>query len=205
MAVAESIYNLLSDFFARYGYWVVFFGVMLENAGLPVPGETVLLFAGFLAFHGRIGLVPAILIAIVGATLGDSLGFCLGRYGGVAFINRFLRRTAWVAKRYDEAQRLFVKYGQWAVFTARFIAGLRVFSGILAGVLLMPYPRFLLFNFTGAVAWAVAIGSVGFLFGSSWERLVGVLGHLDDAVLIFVGAGALAVLVIHLVRRRKKP
>jgi len=190
MAVAESIYNLLSDFFARYGYWVVFFGVMLENAGLPVPGETVLLFAGFLAFHGQIGFVPAILIAIVGATVG--------------FVDRFLRRIGWVAKRYDEAQKLFLKYGQWAVFTARFITGLRVFAGILAGVLMMPYPRFLLFNFTGAVAWAVAIGSVGFFFGSSWDRLVRLLGHLDDAALILVGVGALAVLVIHLVRRRKK-
>jgi membrane protein DedA with SNARE-associated domain len=202
--VADSVFQLLSDFFARYGYWVIFFGVMLENAGVPLPGETVLLFAGFLAYHGKIGLLPAILTAIAGATIGDSLGFVLGRYGGTAFVNHFLRRIGWVARRYDEAQKLFLKYGQWAVFTARFITGLRVFAGILAGVLSMPYPRFLFFNFTGAVCWALTIGCVGFLFGSSWKRLVNLLIRLDRITLAVIGAGAVVLLVAHLVRGRKR-
>jgi membrane-associated protein len=202
--VADSVFQLLSDFFARYGYWVVFFGVMLENAGVPVPGETVLLFAGFLAYHGKIGLLPAILTAIAGATTGDSLGFLLGRYGGTPFVNRFLRRIAWIARRYDDAQNLFLKYGQWAVFMARFITGLRVFAGILAGVLLMPYPRFLFFNFTGAVCWALAIGSLGFLFGSNWERLINLLKQLDRMTLAIVGVGAAVLIVAHLVRRKRR-
>jgi membrane protein DedA with SNARE-associated domain len=201
--VANSIFQVLTDFFARYGYWVIFFGVMLENAGLPIPGETVLLFAGFLAFHGKIKLLLVILIAIAGATTGDSLGFLLGRYGGTAFVNRFLRRYAWIAKRYDDAQKLFMRYGQWAVFTARFITGLRVFSGILAGVLLMPYPRFLFFNFTGAVCWAITIGCIGFSFGSSWERLVSFLQRLDRIALVIVVAAVLVPFVVHWSRRRK--
>ena len=202
-AVADSIFHVLSDFFARYGYWAIFFGVMLENAGLPIPGETVLLFAGFLAYHGKIGLLPSILTAIAGATLGDSLGFCLGRFGGTAFVNRFLRRIPWVRKRYDNAQRLFLKYGPWAVFTARFITGLRVFSGILAGVLRMPYRRFLLFNFTGAVVWALTIGCVGFFFGSNWNRLVRLLTRLNRYTLIAVGIGGAVLLLVYLLRRKK--
>jgi membrane protein DedA with SNARE-associated domain len=71
LVVAYSIFQVLSDFFARYGYWVVFFGVMLENAGLPVPGETVLVFAGFLAYQGDVHLSRAIVTAIAGATVGD--------------------------------------------------------------------------------------------------------------------------------------
>ena len=203
--VANSIFQVLTDFFARYGYWAVFFGVMFENAGLPIPGETVLLFAGFLAFHGKIELLPAILTAIAGATTGDSLGFLLGRYGGTAFVNRFLRRYSWIARQYDEAHRLFLRYGQWAVFTARFITGLRVFSGILAGVLLMPYPRFLFFNFTGAVCWALAIGCIGFFFGSSWERLVSFLRQMDRMVLVIVGVAAVVLIGVHLLRRKKNP
>ena len=202
--MATTIFHLLSDFFARYGYWVVFFGVMLENAGLPIPGETILLYAGFLAFHGKLELLPAILVAIVGATMGDSLGYLLGRYGGTALVNRYLRRIPWVAKRYDEAHRLFLKYGQWAVFTARFIAGLRVFAGILAGVMLMPYRQFLIFNFTGAVCWAMTIGTIGFLFGSSWERLAGFLDRLNWISLVLVGAGVLAAVLIHLLRRKPR-
>jgi membrane-associated protein len=202
--VANSIFQILTDFYARYGYWVIFFGVMLENAGLPIPGETVLLFAGFLAFHGKVKLLPAILIAVVGATTGDSLGFLLGRYGGATFVNRFLRRYAWIAKRYDDAQKLFVRYGPWAVFTARFITGLRVFSGILAGVLLMPYLRFLFFNFTGAVCWALTIGCIGFFFGSNWERLVSFFEQMNRVMLVVVLAAVVVALVIRWTRRKSQ-
>ncbi len=200
--MADTAFQILSDFFARYGYWVVFFGVMLENAGLPVPGETVLLFAGFLAYHGRLDLAQAIVTGIAGATTGDSLGFLVGRYGGTAFVDRFLKRWKFVASRFDGAQKLFLKYGQWAVFTARFITGLRVFAGVLAGMFLMPYPRFLFFNFSGAVCWAITIGYVGFFFGSSWERLVNFLKQLDRITLTVVLAGILIVIVVRAVRRR---
>ncbi len=199
--MADTAFQILSDFFARYGYWVIFFGVMLENAGLPVPGETVLLFAGFLAYHGRLDLTRAIVTAIVGATTGDSLGFLVGRYGGTALVNRFLKRWKFVATRFDNAQKLFLKYGQWAVFTARFITGLRVFAGVLAGLFLMPYPRFLFFNFTGAVCWAIAIGYVGFFFGSSWERLVNFLKQMDRITLAAVLAFILIFFIVGAVRK----
>jgi membrane-associated protein len=202
--VADTIFHLLAEFFARYGYWVVFFGVMLENAGLPLPGETILLYAGFLAYHGKLELLPAILVAIAGATIGDSLGFLIGRYGGTALVDRYLRRFPRIAKKYDDAHRLFLKYGRWAVFTARFIAGLRIFAGILAGVLLMPYREFLLFNFTGAVCWAVAIGSVGFFFGSNWDRLLYFLDRLNWISLVIVGVGVLVAVLIHLRRRKRR-
>jgi len=152
-----------------YGYWVVFFGVMLENAGIPIPGETVLLFAGFLAYHGKIDLFSSILVAIAGATLGDSMGFLIGHLGGRPFVDRFIRWFPLVRKSFDHSQKLFLKYGQWAVFTGRFITGLRMFAGILAGLFRMPYRRFLIFNFSGAVAWAAAITYVGYLFGNSWQ------------------------------------
>ncbi len=201
--MANTIFQLLSEFFARYGYGVVFFGVMLENIGLPIPGETVLLFAGFLAYDGKMELAPAILTAIAGGTIGSSLGFWLGRYGGAAFVNRTLRRLHWVEKRYDQAQQQFLKYGAWAVFTARFITGLRVFAGILAGVLQMPYRRFLFFTFTGAVAWALAIGCAGYIFGSSWERLVRFLVRINRITLVIVAVVVVGVLLVQLLRRKK--
>jgi membrane protein DedA with SNARE-associated domain len=167
--MAHTIFQTLSDFFSRYGYWVIFFGVMLENAGIPIPGETVLLFAGFLAYHGKIDLLPGILVAIAGATLGDSMGFLIGHYGGRPFVDRFIRRFPIVRKSFDHSQQLVLRHGQWAVFTGRFITGLRMFAGILAGLFRMPYRRFLFFNFTGATVWAIAIIYVGYLFGSSWQ------------------------------------
>ena len=199
----ESIFQILTDFFARYGYWVVFFGVMLENGGLPLPGETVLLFAGFLAYQGQIQLVWAIGVAIAGATFGDSLGYTLGRYGGNAFFDRYVKRFRFLAHRFEDAKGLFLRRGHWAVFTGRFITGLRVFAGPLAGLFKMPYLRFLFFNFTGAVVWATAIGCVGYLFGNSWNDLAHVIKDLHRVAQGLVAVLALVGLIVYLKRRAR--
>jgi len=201
--VIASIYQTLTDFFARYGYWVVFFGVMLENGGVPIPGETVLLFAGFLAYQGGIQLVRAIGVAIAGATLGDSLGYTLGRYGGSAFFDRYVKRFKFLARPYENSKSLFLRHGHWAVFTGRFITGLRVFAGPLAGLFKMPYPRFLLFNFTGAVLWATAIACVGFLFGNNWDNLVHVVKDIHRVTLGLVAVLILVGLIVYLRRRAR--
>src|SRR5690349_3652091 len=101
--MADSVYQLLARFFAHHGYWVVFFGVMLENGGLPVPGETILLFSGFLAYHGHLSLSRAIVTGIAGATLGDSLGYLVGRWGGTALVRRYRGRFLVSARRFDRA------------------------------------------------------------------------------------------------------
>ena len=204
MPVIESLFQTLADFFARYGYWVIFFGVMLENGGLPLPGETVLLFAGFLAYQGEIRLVWAIGIAIAGATLGDSLGYTLGRYGGTAFFDRYVKRFKFLARRFEDSRLLFLKHGHWAVFTGRFITGLRVFAGPLAGLFKMPYPRFFLFNFSGAVVWATAIGCVGFLFGNSWDSLSHFIKDFHRVTLGLVAVLALVGLIFYLRRQAKR-
>jgi len=202
--VNGNLYVLLSHFFARFGYWVIFIGVMLENGGLPVPGETVLLFAGFLAYHGDIELRRAILTAIAGATLGDSLGFCLGRFGGTRFLEKYRRRFFVSERRFARAQAIFLRHADWAVFIARFVTGLRVFSGILAGVFRMPYPRFLFFNFAGAITWATVIGWVGLFFGSNWERLVRLAKQFSEVTLAVLVLGALIAFMLYRARKREK-
>ncbi len=203
LAVADTIFQILTDFFARYGYWAVFFGVMLENAGLPVPGETVLIFAGFLSYHGEMRLGRAILTAIIGATTGDSLGYCLGRFGGTALIEKYRKHFPFFARRFDRAQAMFVRHAHWAVFFGRFITGLRVFAGVLAGVFRMPYPRFLFFNFTGAVGWATTFGCVGFIFGRSWEGLVRFVKQFNRVTLAAALVAVLVGAAVYYMRRRK--
>lgn len=201
--MAETIFQTLSVFFARYGYWVIFFGVMLENAGLPVPGETVLLFAGFLAYQGDIHLWKAIVIGFAAASIGDSLGYCLGRFAGIPFVEKYVRRFSFLSRRFDRAQAQFHIHGHWAVFAGRFIAGLRVFAGPLAGMFRMAYWRFLLFNFAGAVVWATTIACVGFLFGSSWESLVAFVDKFHKVTLLAIAGVILAGAIVYRVRRRK--
>jgi membrane protein DedA with SNARE-associated domain len=201
--VADTIFQTLAHFFREYGYWTIFFGVMLENSGLPVPGETVLLFAGFLAYHGHLHLGRAIVTAVAGATIGDSIGYAIGRVGGTALVGKLRGRFFMSARRYDRAQALVLRHGHWAVFVARFITGLRVLAGPFAGAFLMPYPRFLAFNFSGAVVWAVAIGCAGFFFGSNWSRLVRLFKEADLTILIIMLA-AVAVAGVVYWRRQKK-
>ncbi len=192
LVVAASLFETLSRFFASYGYAAVFFGVMLENSGLPVPGETVLLFAAFLAAHGRLSLGWAILTAIAGATTGDSLGYGIGKIGGEALLKKYRGRFL-SRERFDRAQATFQRWGHWAVFAARFITGLRVLAGPLAGALHMPYGRFFVANLSGAVVWASTVGVVGFMFGTNWRRLVNLFGQVDLVVLLLVAAGCLTI------------
>ena len=202
--MADTIFQTLSRFFAQYGYWVIFFGVMLENGGVPVPGETVLLFAGFLAHEGKINLERAIITGIAGASIGDTLGYCLGRYGGKAFIERYRKRLGFFARHFDRAQKFYLKHGQWAVFVARFITGLRMFSGLLSGSFNMPYLRFLAFDFSGAVIWSTAICCVGFIFGSNWQRLVELVKEFDWILLSVLALGIVIAVIFYYARRRKE-
>ena len=199
--MAETLFQILSLFFSRYGLWVIFFGVMLENAGVPVPGETVLLFAGFVAYRGDVDLVWAIIIAIVAASLGDSLGYCVGRFAGKPFVEKYVRRFSLLSRQFDRAEGQFRKHGHWAVFVGRFITGLRVFAGPLAGMFRMAYLRFLFFNFTGAMIWAATIVSVGFLFGGSWDSLVRFVAKLHWLTLAAIGVVVLVGTIVYFVRR----
>lgn len=201
--MAHTIFQTLAEFFAEYGFWVIFVGVMLENAGIPIPGETVLLFAGFLAYHGKIDLLPSILVAIAGATLGDSIGFLIGSVGGRRFVDRFIRRYPAITKSFDRSQTLFLKYGQWAVFTGRFITGLRMFAGILAGLFRMRYRRFLFFNFTGATVWVIAIIYVGFLFGNSWQLVQQHLAEVNELVMAAVIVGLVIGVTSYYIRKKR--
>jgi membrane-associated protein len=202
-SVAETIFQILTTFFAHYGYWTIFLGVMLENGGVPVPGETVLLFAGFLAYQGEINLERAIITGIVGATIGDSLGYCLGRFGGSAFIEKYRIRLSFFRKHFDRAQTHYLKHGQWAVFVARFITGLRMFSGIIAGSFRMPFLRFFFFNFTGAVVWSTAVCCVGFVFGSNWERLVYWVERFNRIILMTAIIAVVAGLILYYWQKKK--
>jgi len=177
----------LTDLFARYGYAAVFFGVFLENTGLPVPGETMVLAGGALAHYGHLSLVRVIVITIIAAVLGDNLGFFIGRRGGRRLIERFGRKVGITARRIAEFDRFFDRHGAKTVFVARFITGLRVFCAILAGGSGMRWRTFLFFNATGAIVWGTAIAIVGYLLGHSWdtlERLVGGTGILGSILVV---------------------
>lgn len=180
----------LLDLFARYGYAVVFFGVFLENAGLPVPGETTLLAGAALARFGALSLGWVMVTAVAGATLGDNLGFLIGRRGGRAIVERHGWKIGLTARRLAVFDAYFHRHGAKTVFIARFVTGLRVFGAVLAGGSGLPWRTFLFYNATGAVAWAAAVGTAGYFLAYSWETLerwIGRTGLIALAIIAAIG------------------
>ena len=192
----------LTDLFARYGYFVVFFGVLLENAGVPVPGETILLAGAALARFGHLSLLWVISIAIAGAVLGDNVGFLIGRRGGRRLLERHGRLLGLTKARLDQFDAFFTRHGAKTVFIARFVTGLRVVGAVLAGASTLPWGRFLVFNAAGALAWAATFGAVGYALGYSWETIERWIGHLGIVLLVVVGL--VVVLAVARSRRRSR-
>jgi membrane-associated protein len=181
----HTIFDSLRTFVADYGYWAVALALLCENAGIPVPGETTLLLASFLAYsEHQLHLGWIIVVATCAATLGDNLGYALGYYGGRPLLERYQSVFRIPPATLKRGEKMFARYGAAAVFFARFIFGMRVIAGPLAGVLRMRWRAFTLFNFMGAAVWVTCIASAGYLFGQHWRRLLLVMERFNIAALI---------------------
>jgi membrane protein DedA with SNARE-associated domain len=185
--MSSYLFELLRNYLAHYGYWAVGAALLLENAGLPVPGETILLLASFLAYsEHKLALPYIILVGIFAATLGDNLGFAIGFYGGRPLLERYQKTLHIRPSVIARGEELFTRYGAATIFVARFIAGMRIVAGPVAGVLRMSWRKFLLFNFLGAVVWVSVIAGVGYFFGKHWEGLVDLVEDANIAIAIVV-------------------
>lgn len=168
----------------QWGLFAVFFGIMLENAGIPVPGETMIIAASVLAGRGVLPFEGVLLASAGGAILGDTLGYWFGLKGGRPF---FLRHGRWFGvtpEKLDRAEGVFKEKGDWAVFFGRWVALLRIFAGPLAGMMRMPYPRFLFFNAAGAVCWVGLVAGLSFFCSNQLEAIVGVFHRLGWSLLL---------------------
>jgi membrane protein DedA with SNARE-associated domain len=185
----------LLDIFTKYGYGAVFAGVAVEGAGVPIPGETVLLAGAVLAHLGRLSFPLVVVSAIAGGLTGDNLGFLIGRLGGRRLAERYGRPLGLTKTRLEEFDRFFERHGARTVFIARFVTGLRVVAAVLAGGSGMPWWKFAAFNAAGVATWSIAVASAGYLLGASWdqlERLVGGAGLVLLVAVIAAGGFLLA-------------
>src|ERR1051325_663970 len=185
--------QLIEQYMLAYGYWAVFFGVMLENAGLPIPGETILLVAGYFASTGVFRVPLVMLIAATGAVTGDNIGFAIGHHYGRGFLLKIGRFFFLTPKRFEHMENYFKSHGNKTILVARFITGLRVFAAILAGASKMPWRIFVVYNVAGAVLWSIVITLLGYLFGQSLPLLVKWVGR--SGTIFLIAALVIAVVV----------
>ncbi len=174
----------------QYGYWAIFVGILLENLGIPLPGETVTLVGGFLAGNDELNYWLVLSDAAAGAAIGGTCGYWIGRIGGWPLLLRLARLL-----RISEAKVLGIKEkfsdnAAKAVFFGRFFALLRIFAAPLAGIAEMPFAKFLLYNFLGAGVWAIVMVSLAFFAGKivSLEQLVQWVGQFAIVALLILVA-----------------
>lgn len=174
----------------------------LESLGIPLPGEIVLVSAALLSSqHGELDPVVLGICATAGAIIGDSIGYAIGRKGGRPLL-------AWLERKFPKhfsaanvasAERSFQKWGMWAVFFGRFVALLRIFAGPLAGVLRMPYWKFLIANVLGGIVWAGGTTAVIYYIGVVAEDWLKRFSYFGLAIAVLIGVGSML-----LVKRRAK-
>jgi membrane-associated protein len=194
------IVHTVHHYLLAWGYWAIIVGLLGENAGLPLPGETILIFASFLAFkHEHFHYVWIIVAGVAAATAGDNLGYWLGRTLGRRFLDKWKHFFHVDKEDIAAGEQLIRRRGGISIYFARFIWGLRTLAGPLAGVLRMEWRRFALFNFLGAASWVGCIVAIGYAFGHEFGSLLDFFEKADIAMM-----ATIAGLGIYLWRRYKK-
>ena len=183
----------LQELLHRWGYGVIFVAMLLENAGVPLPGETVTLLGGYAAGSGQLQVLGVMAAAAGGAILGDNLGYWVGRRAGWGLILRVGGLLRQSPEQLEELRNQFLRHANASVLLGRFVAVLRVVAGPMAGAVGMPYPRFLLCNAAGAMLWAGSMVSLAWL-GGRWIPFSQMVGGVVD-----LGLGALLLVLVLLV------
>ena len=188
----------MSSTTSRLGYLALALLVGGESAGVPVPGETALITAGVLASQGKMSIALVIGTAAAAAIVGDNFGYLLGRKGA----RRLLQRPG----RFEDTRRdllrrgeaFFARHGSKTVFLGRWLPFLRITAAWLAGAHRMPWPKFLLWNAAGGIAWAISVGLLAYLLGNAAISILHTLGYVAGGVFV---AGVIALLVWLRLRR----
>jgi len=186
-----SIIQTLAPTIDKYGYWAVFGLLILEDFGIPAPGETVLIAAAFYAGLGHLNIFLVALVGFIGAVVGDNIGFAIGKYGGHPLVERFGRYIFLTPKRIKAAEDFFNHHGGKVVVAARFVEGLRQANGIIAGLSDMRWPKFVFYNVLGAALWVACWSAIGYLGGN----------HIDTFLRyqLYVTVAAAVALVIFII------
>jgi membrane protein DedA with SNARE-associated domain len=185
--------NSLAPALQHYGVWAIVLLVFLEDFGIPVPGETVLIAGAVFAGSGQLNIVA---VGVAG------FAAAIGRFGGRALVDRWGKYVFLTAERLDKAENFFNKHGGKIITIARFIEGLRQANGLIAGIIEMHWLKFVAFNALGAALWVGTWVSVGYFAG---QHITAVYDAITAYSLYAAIAAAVVVLAwIGLVIRKRR-
>lgn len=189
------------DLFLQYGYYVVLVGLLLEYIAFPFPGEPTLAYAGFLAHKGELELPLLILFSFIGTGVGMTIQYFLGNKLGMPFVKRYGKYVFLSQRKIDLTRMWFDKYGYFLIFIGFFIPGVRHFVGYFSGIINLPFRRFAIAVYSGALFWVAFFLIGGYWLGGNVDVIFGILEeHIGKIIL-----GVIVVAAITLgVRFRKQ-
>lgn len=155
----------------KYSYLEIFIALGLGILGLPLPDETLMAYAGFLVFQGKLNYLYTIIVAFMGTSCGITIGYALGKTFGNPFVKRYAAKLHVNPDDIQEAENFYNQYGKFALFIGYFIPGVRHLTAIIAGTSLMPYRTFALFAYTGGLLWTITLVSLGYFLGEKWHHV----------------------------------
>jgi membrane protein DedA with SNARE-associated domain len=192
--------NALSGTLQHYGLWAIALLITLEDFGVPVPGETILIAGAIYAGAGRLNIVALGVVAFVAAVTGDNIGFAIGHFGGRTLALRFGKYVFLTEERLDKAEGFFDRRGSIVITFARFVEGLRQANGIIAGITGMHWLRFGIFNAIGATLWVGTWVTIGYFAGSNITTVY----HYITLYSYYVLAALVVLIAGYIVLRRRR-
>ena len=196
--------NVVAPYLEHYSYWAVLLLVMLEDFGVPVPGETILIAAAIFAGAGRLNVVLVGLIGFIAAVIGDNIGFAIGHFGGRALALRWGKYVFLTEERLTKAEVFFNRHGGKIIVVARFIEGLRQANGIIAGISGMRWLRFVFYNALGAALWVGTWVTLGYLAGNHINTIYHYITNYSYYALIVVAVLLASYIIWRVLRRRQR-
>ena len=184
MGFTQFLATHITEFIGATGYVSIFILMAMESSALPIPGEVIMPFAGFLIVQGRFTWTMVILVSTAGSIAGSYISYLIGQYGGEPFFERYGKYLLIKKHHLDLTHRFFNHYGSVTIFFSRFIPVVRHLISIPAGMSRMKMPKFLLFTILGAGLWNTFLTYMGFVLKENWNEIIKYSHYIDISVVV---------------------
>ncbi len=197
--IVETVSNFVITTIEQLGYAGVFVAMLLESAGVPLPSEVIMPFAGYVAWEGRLTLIGVTIAGTLGCLAGSLVLYYIGAYGGRPLLDRYGKYVLIRKSELDRADRWFAKHGEITVLVSRMLPIVRSFFSLPAGMTHMNITKFSLYTTLGSFLWCLALAYVGVLLGPRWSDVVRLFRYFNIVVII-----GIVVLIGYLIYNRKR-
>lgn len=182
----------IEQLFEQHGYLVLFIGLLLDYIALPFPGQTTLIYAGYLSYKDVLHILPSMSLSFLGSAGGLTVTYFVGNKVGMPVVKRFGKWVFLSQRKMAKTKRWFAKYGVALLLMSCFFPGIRQFIGYFSGIVGLPFRTFALYTYTSAFVWVVFFVSLGHLFGTQWQTVIEIIEH-HSRLIVFILCGVLAV------------